>query len=330
MAAKIVYGKSKETGELVHISTVERGLSCNCVCPACGEDLVARKGTKMRHHFAHRGDVDGEGSKCTTAGETVVHYLAKEAFKKLKTITVPIDMLKEEKDGYNIKFNYTLGVPYSMSMECEIQEVLIEKEIDGMNLRPDVTLVTDKGTIYIEIYVTHKVSDENIRKYRSLYNFAFEIDLSSLSDYEYVDEEWMSEIINKSVLSVRGNVIKNPIKGKLISVLRKYINRGYNGCIFFPCSEHVGLGGKAFGYCKNCRNNLGYREIQRIKKSPDESPKTDYVVYCLKSHKLGNTSIESLKSDLDWVLEPTGIKAEVKMDGKLDNTKGYYNSWRNQ
>ena len=148
MAAKIVYGKSKETGELVHISTVERGLSCNCVCPACGEDLVARKGTKMRHHFAHRGDVDGEGSKCTTAGETVVHYLAKEAFKKLSTITVPIDMLKKEKDGYNIKFNHTLGVPYTMSMECKIQEVLIEKEIDGLTeqlkaLRREVHLCDD-------------------------------------------------------------------------------------------------------------------------------------------------------------------------------------------
>ena len=32
-------------GKLVYIDDVERGLKCGCTCPACGEALIARKGT---------------------------------------------------------------------------------------------------------------------------------------------------------------------------------------------------------------------------------------------------------------------------------------------
>jgi hypothetical protein len=37
--------------EIVHTSEVESGLKCECICPACGARLIARKGTKVLHHF---------------------------------------------------------------------------------------------------------------------------------------------------------------------------------------------------------------------------------------------------------------------------------------
>jgi competence CoiA-like predicted nuclease len=40
-------------GELVHISTVQSGLACKCSCAACDAILIARKGIKNAHHFAH-------------------------------------------------------------------------------------------------------------------------------------------------------------------------------------------------------------------------------------------------------------------------------------
>ena len=49
--SKIPFGM--RDGSLLHISQVERGLKCNCICPACNEPLVARKGKKTVHHFAH-------------------------------------------------------------------------------------------------------------------------------------------------------------------------------------------------------------------------------------------------------------------------------------
>ena len=56
-------------GKVIHISAVESGLSCGCTCPACGESLVAKKGQKMMHHFAHKS-----GSDCEYGYETSLQY----------------------------------------------------------------------------------------------------------------------------------------------------------------------------------------------------------------------------------------------------------------
>lgn len=40
-------------GMATSIENVESGLKCGCICPSCGEPLVARKGAKRMHHFAH-------------------------------------------------------------------------------------------------------------------------------------------------------------------------------------------------------------------------------------------------------------------------------------
>ena len=36
-------------GVITHISKVESGLACGCVCPACGEKLIAKKGNIVKH-----------------------------------------------------------------------------------------------------------------------------------------------------------------------------------------------------------------------------------------------------------------------------------------
>ena len=40
-------------GSIRHVGEVESGIACECTCPACGGRLIAKKGTKMIHHFAH-------------------------------------------------------------------------------------------------------------------------------------------------------------------------------------------------------------------------------------------------------------------------------------
>lgn len=49
----LYFGVAVDTGELLSIEAVPRGLSCKCICPACGTRLEARKGEKKAHHFAH-------------------------------------------------------------------------------------------------------------------------------------------------------------------------------------------------------------------------------------------------------------------------------------
>lgn len=48
---KLSWGESAE--RMLHISEVPSGLACGCRCPECHERLVARKGTKQAHNFAH-------------------------------------------------------------------------------------------------------------------------------------------------------------------------------------------------------------------------------------------------------------------------------------
>ncbi|WHY77279.1 competence protein CoiA family protein [Neobacillus sp. WH10] len=69
MKFKLPYGL--KDGKLVHISDVEKGLKCECVCPACNHPLIARKGEKTAHHFAHYN-----GSECAKSVETALHSIS--------------------------------------------------------------------------------------------------------------------------------------------------------------------------------------------------------------------------------------------------------------
>ncbi len=64
-------------GKLVNIKQVESGKKCNCICPACEELLVAKKGEIRKHHFAH-----SSGKNCKHAIESMLHHLAKDKFQE--------------------------------------------------------------------------------------------------------------------------------------------------------------------------------------------------------------------------------------------------------
>jgi len=58
-------------GEVVHISGVDRGFDCGCVCADYGERPKARKGPQKVHHFAHHARTD-------CRGETNLHKMGKQ------------------------------------------------------------------------------------------------------------------------------------------------------------------------------------------------------------------------------------------------------------
>lgn len=82
--AQLVYGLRPD-GTLVHITEVQRGLACGCICPACDGQLVARK--KDDHHVPHFAHSSGEA--CGGGPETVLHLLAKEAFRANPKMLLP-------------------------------------------------------------------------------------------------------------------------------------------------------------------------------------------------------------------------------------------------
>jgi hypothetical protein len=78
---ELVYALNPE-GKHVYIDDVENGLDCNCTCPACGGQLIARnEGKKNKHHFAHYNKAE-----CDYVCQTNIHCLAEEISKKRKQL----------------------------------------------------------------------------------------------------------------------------------------------------------------------------------------------------------------------------------------------------
>ena len=80
---KLTYGKDSN-GRLVHVNDVPSGLTCDCTCPECGALLIARKGKKNQHHFAHANGADCEGARMTA-----LHMLAQQIIQEEKRIRKP-------------------------------------------------------------------------------------------------------------------------------------------------------------------------------------------------------------------------------------------------
>ncbi len=142
---KIPYGV--RNGEPIHVSDVERGLACDCVCLACKKQLVARKGEKKGHHFAHY-----KSPECSA--ETVLHYYAKRLLERRIFNSI------EKKEKLQIKWSCA---------ECEGEHVgnivkkaatvAVEENIGPC--RPDLTIFDNdhNPVLFVEIVVSHKPED---------------------------------------------------------------------------------------------------------------------------------------------------------------------------
>lgn len=101
----LYYGVAANTGELLSVHDVERGLACGCICPSCSTRLEARKGEKKAHHFAHESN-----KECLYGAEISVYLAFYELLKKAKIFFLPDAVLsfnshKEDeivKNGYMV------------------------------------------------------------------------------------------------------------------------------------------------------------------------------------------------------------------------------------
>lgn len=71
-------------GALRHISQVERGLACGCLCRDCGDRLVARQGDVRVHHFAHES-----GNACTSADHEFLRAIARHLVADNELLQLP-------------------------------------------------------------------------------------------------------------------------------------------------------------------------------------------------------------------------------------------------
>jgi ssDNA-binding Zn-finger/Zn-ribbon topoisomerase 1 len=201
-------------GELVHISKVEGGLKCDCICPSCNATLVARKGTKVMHHFAHHN-----ADMCKYGYETSLHMAAKEIIAKAKNMWIPA-----------VYLNFDSGRKPELikdTMEIKIDDVTLEKGLD--NIIPDIIVSAGGKMLIVEIYVTHAMDEEKLQKIRKMNVSTLEIDLSK-RETQITEEELEHAIIESSLEKQwKYNALEEIWKSRFINVAEKraIITRGF-------------------------------------------------------------------------------------------------------
>ena len=174
---KLAFGLDPQE-RIRHIREVAGGSACNCICPACGERLVAHQGEIVEWHFKHKTN-----EECATARETAIHFLGKEILEKHKRLVLPPVVAKVG------------GRMTSLHGETDMEfdEATLERRLEGVI--PDIILRKDDRDLVVEILVTHRVDAEKVAKLKAMRLPGVEIDLSRLPRDASRDE------IEKAVIS---------------------------------------------------------------------------------------------------------------------------------
>lgn len=169
---KLTYGKDSN-GRLVHVDEVQRGLACECVCPGCGAQLVARKGERKQHHFAH-----ANGADCAGARMTALHMLAQQILEKEKQVMLP---------------NYSNGREQH-ACKCQSFKTITLEEVckdETSRRRPDCIgrpFKNDKS-LWIEIFCCNPISKEREDDIKRRKQYCIEINLSDLLNTQFTEED---------------------------------------------------------------------------------------------------------------------------------------------
>ena len=175
----------KETGKSRYINEVERGLLCNCVCPICNQDLVAKKGKERIPHFAHYFN---ESAKCKKGARlSMLHRLAQEVLQEESKVLLPAYK------GKYIQHDAKLQVFDELTLE-EICKDEVSRR------RPDcIGKVQSEGIdIWVEIYCTNPINEERRADIIRRKQYCIEINFSDLLGTDYTKESVRERLLNKS------------------------------------------------------------------------------------------------------------------------------------
>lgn len=184
-----VFALNKES-VLVHVDEVLT--SCkDLFCPDCGEEVRPRKcGENRRDHFFHL-----RKSSCGFVGESVLHKMAKLAFVERSEVFVPRLCVSRPVDGREAWEIYEKGVwrqSTDVGERTAVRSVgLCDVQLEqwSENFRPDVSAYDVKGrNLYLELKVTHKVSEEKKRLLQERGVSTLEIDLTQIPKHQ--DLSW--------------------------------------------------------------------------------------------------------------------------------------------
>jgi hypothetical protein len=169
--------------QLRHVSEVQNGLDCGCVCANCKHPLIAKNNPANRKvaHFAHQS-----GRECSAAFETTLHLLAKSILQKTKRLKLP--KYHYDYDQFN---NESV---FRESVDLAFDNIILEKSIEfnGGRIIPDAIGEIQTKQIFIEFANTHFVDPDKKNKLKAIRVACIEIDLSD----QPLDEVQLTEFFN--------------------------------------------------------------------------------------------------------------------------------------
>lgn len=176
------YAFSHDTGRLMHVSKVQRGRACNCICPMCRQPMIANQGKKNQHYFSHERKPDNKYN-AELCHEVTMHMLAEQILMEKKSVMLP---------------------PYydfSVAKQIHFVNVEVEERNDRPDIQPDIVGITEDDKRYlIEIKYSHPVDVEKKKKIYAENLTCLEIDISKqnmdtleifLLNHSY-DREWIN------------------------------------------------------------------------------------------------------------------------------------------
>ncbi len=190
-AIALKHGFSVDLNEVVNINDVPSGLGCNCVCPSCGEKLVARKGEVNQWHFAHNSN-----ASCAYAEQTAVHLIAKDIIETNGVFLPKVELIKTVGDIPINQYDFIKRKDITKTGQWVVfDSVKLEKKID--NVIPDILAQYRGVIILIEIAVTHFIDKAKLEKLKQLGLPCLEIDANHLR-YSNNLENDLKEFLLKS------------------------------------------------------------------------------------------------------------------------------------
>lgn len=166
-------------GKLVRIEEVEKGLACECVCPHCGEKLIALKSNGKPHRFEHFREEECGLNAELSLEEKIKHHLEKQGFILTPPATVRFS------DFSHVEW------PIAKEKKVQIKSVRLETIISESNILID----TGNRTLILDIKTTKVTSQKDrwqheqklIRCKKSGYS-VMELDFSKIEGFPSTEE----------------------------------------------------------------------------------------------------------------------------------------------
>ncbi len=159
------------TGKYLHINEASNGLSCECTCPKCDDQLEAIQGKVRDQHFRHSNHENCEGAQ-----ETALHKLAKQILAESSVVSIP-----------------KIG-------EISYSESVVEHPIG--DFVADVGAKHNGDMIFFEVVVTNPMKINKKQFYTDNNYKCLEINLQglNLNSYEEIKKTVLEDLGNKKVI----------------------------------------------------------------------------------------------------------------------------------